>query len=86
MSNKFIGIINSKIDNFTASIVVKTISQHPKYKKVMRKSRKYLVHDPKNQYIVGDTVCFQSCAPISKYKKWSILRKIEDGINKMIKG
>ena len=46
---------------------------HPKYKKRYRVSTKYLVHDPKEQYSVGDTVEFVECRPLSARKRHRVV-------------
>ncbi|MBI4407275.1 MAG: 30S ribosomal protein S17 [Candidatus Kerfeldbacteria bacterium] len=48
---------------------------HPIYKKRYTVSRKFQVHDEKQQYKVGDVVEFVECRPISKNKKWRVLYK-----------
>jgi small subunit ribosomal protein S17 len=71
---KFSGIVvNDKIDK-TISVLVETVKVHPKYKKRYTVSRRYLVHDEKNQYKIGDKVIFIECRPLSKNKKWRVLK------------
>ena len=51
---------------------------HPRYKKILKKSKKYLVHyDSKDELQKGDVVQFMSCKPISKNKKWTFIKKVE---------
>jgi small subunit ribosomal protein S17 len=51
--------------------------QHPLYSKAMIRSKKYYVHDPENEYRVGDLVRIQETRPISKLKRWRVLELIE---------
>jgi small subunit ribosomal protein S17 len=44
-------------------------------KKVVRRSKKYRAHDAENTFKVGDTVRIQECAPISKTKRWEVIRE-----------
>lgn len=56
----------------TINVLVKAKKMHPKYKKQYVVSKKYHVHDEKNQASVGDTVVFQECRPMSKTKRWRL--------------
>ncbi|MBU1180234.1 30S ribosomal protein S17 [Patescibacteria group bacterium] len=72
---KFKGIVVSdKMDKTIVVRIDRRIS-HPKYKKAYTVSKKYKVHDEKNQYKVGDRVVFIGCRPYSKDKKWRALTK-----------
>jgi len=50
---------------------------HPVYKKIIKKNRKLMVHDEKNQCGVGDTVKIMETRPISKSKKWRVVEIIQ---------
>ncbi|XP_060205757.1 small ribosomal subunit protein uS17c [Lycium barbarum] len=52
----------------TVSVEVTRLAPHPKYKRRVRKKKKYQAHDPLNQFQVGDYVQLESSAPISKTK------------------
>jgi small subunit ribosomal protein S17 len=47
---------------------------HPLYKKFVKKSKKYSAHDEDNSCKVGDTVRIVECAPISKKKKFKVIK------------
>ena len=47
---------------------------HPVYKKVIRRSKKFHAHDPENSFKAGDIVRIRECAPISKLKRWVVLK------------
>jgi small subunit ribosomal protein S17 len=70
---KFEGIVVS--DKMDKTIVVKVdrVKQHPKYLKRYTVSKRYKVHDEKNQYKEGDKVSFIECRPLSKNKMWRII-------------
>lgn len=57
------------------TVVVRVDRQfrHPLYKKFIRRSKKYAVHDENNRYKTGDSVRIQECPPISKRKRWILL-------------
>jgi small subunit ribosomal protein S17 len=65
-------VVSNKADK-TVSVDVVRIFQHPVYKKIVRKKKKYLVHDEKNQCNPGDTVRIRLVRPISKRKRWLLV-------------
>jgi len=56
------------------TVVVKVTRQvaHPVYRKIVRKSRSFLVHDETNQCNVGDVVKIVETRPLSKNKRWKL--------------
>ena len=58
----------------TATVSVDRYVQHPKYKKFMRLSKKFLVHDAGNTAAVGDKVTIRETRPISKRKHFIIVK------------
>jgi small subunit ribosomal protein S17 len=48
------------------------LSQHPIYKKYIKKQKKYMIHDETNKVQVGDMVYIRETKPISKRKTWVI--------------
>ena len=65
-------------DKMDKTIVVKVtrVKTHPKYGKQYKVSKKYKAHDDKNQYKIGDLVVIQECRPLSKDKRWIVIKKI----------
>ncbi len=65
-------------DKMQKTIVVKLMRyvKHPLYKKYLRKATKVYVHDEKNEYKVGDKVLIEQTRPLSKLKRWRVIRKI----------
>ena len=47
---------------------------HPMFKKTIRRSKKYYAHDENNEYKVGDLVVIEEHRPISKLKRWAVVR------------
>lgn len=66
-------------DKMKDSITVKVDNrkQHPLYGKIIRQTRKYMVHDHKNEAGVGDFVMIEETRPISKHKRWRLVQVIE---------
>ncbi|MCD6085549.1 30S ribosomal protein S17 [bacterium] len=74
---KFEGIVVS--DKMEKTVVVKVTKKfpHPLYKKISSYSKKYKVHDEKNECKIGDRVIIEECRPISKTKRWRVVKKIQ---------
>ncbi len=70
---KFSGIVVNNSNDKTILVRVETVKTHPKYNKRYTVSRKYQVHDEKNDCKIGDKVVFVECRPFSKSKKWRVL-------------
>lgn len=52
----------------TVAVEVTRLAPHPKYKRRVRKKKKYQAHDPDNQFKLGDIVQLEKSKPISKTK------------------
>lgn len=67
-------VVASKMQD-TCTVAVERYVKHPKYKKFMRKTKKYLVHDSGNKAEVGTKVEIIETRPVSKRKRFAILTK-----------
>jgi len=76
MSKKLKGKIVSDKGDKTVVVLVERYIQHPKYKKYIRKGKKYKAHDEKNEFNTGETVIIKECRPISKEKRFRVLEKV----------
>ena len=70
-----VGVVTSS--NMEKSVVVRVdrILLHPRYRRYVRRSAKFMAHDEKNQCNVGDTVEIVESRPLSLRKRWRV-RKI----------
>ena len=59
----------------TATVAVSRYVKHPKYKKYQTRTKKFLVHDEGNTAKVGDQVTIMGCAPISKLKRFTLVKE-----------
>jgi len=61
-------------DKMEKTIVVKVERQfkHPLYKKIIRRHKKYKVHDENNECKMGDIVQIIESRPLSKQKRWTL--------------
>ncbi len=65
-------VLSSKMDK-TIVVGVETLTRHPVYGRVMRRTTRHKAHDEANECREGDTVVIQSCRPISKEKSWRVV-------------
>lgn len=72
-----IGVVESDKRNKTRRVVVSFMSKHPKYGKYVRNRTILHVHDEKNTSRNGDVVEVAQCRPVSKTKKWKLVRIVE---------
>jgi small subunit ribosomal protein S17 len=59
----------------TITVAVERYVKHPKYKKYLRRTKKYLVHDKGNTATVGQVVDIKEVRPISKNKHFELVTK-----------
>ncbi|MBN8461000.1 MAG: 30S ribosomal protein S17 [Verrucomicrobia bacterium] len=64
-------VISDKMDK---TIVVEHIARvpHPKFNKIVKRSKKYYVHDEDSQAKIGDRVRIVETRPLSKLKRWAV--------------
>ena len=64
-------VISDKMDK---TIVVEHIARvpHPKFNKIVKRSKKYYVHDEDSQAKIGDRVRIVETRPLSKLKRWTV--------------
>ncbi len=70
------GVIVSDKMQKTVVVEVERIKEHPKYKRRFRVHKKYKAHVETNEFKVGDKVVIEECRPISREKKWRIIKKV----------
>lgn len=68
-------VVSDKMDK-TVVVSIDRVKEHPIYKKKYTISKKYKAHDPENQYKVGDIVEIASIKPVSRDKKFTVVKKI----------
>ena len=71
------GTIVSDSGDKTVVVRVDRRIQHPLYRKAMIRSKKYHAHDGANEYRVGDVVQIRETRPLSKLKRWTVVRLLE---------
>ena len=73
------GRVVGKSGNKTVIVRVERRVMHELYKKTMRRTKKYHVHDESNSAQVGDMIRIRECAPVSKLKTWEVVEQISKG-------
>ena len=66
-------------DAMDKTVIVRIVEQkqHPRYKKVVRRTTKFVAHDETNQCGVGDRVRIMETRPLSKRKRWRVVDVLE---------
>lgn len=68
------GVVVSDAPDQTVVVRVERRMRHPLYKKFIVRSAKYHAHDPDNAFRKGDAVRIRETRPISRRKRWEVLR------------
>ncbi len=67
-----VGMVVSDKPDKTVTVSVETLVRHPLYKKRVRRSKRFMVHDEGNEARVGDTVRIIETRPLSARKRWRL--------------
>ena len=67
-----VGLVVSDKMQKTVVVAVENRAPHPKYGKIVVRTRRYKVHDEENQCRVGDRVRIQETRPLSRTKHWIV--------------
>lgn len=71
-----IGVVVSNKMEKTIAVKIENRYPHSIYSKTMLKTKKYLAHDELEQCNIGDQVLIQECRPLSKRKRWQLVKII----------
>ena len=69
-------VVSDKMDK-TIVVAIEDSVQHKLYKKIVKRTYKLKAHDENNECGIGDTVKVMECRPLSKDKRWRLVRIIE---------
>ena len=69
-------VVSDKMDKTVVVAVTRTF-QHPLYKKTVKKITKFKAHDDGNKCNMGDTVQIIESKPLSKDKRWEVIKIME---------
>ena len=64
-------VVSNAMDK-TVVVSVSNTTMHPLYRRYMKRTKRFHVHDAENTCNVGDEVTIVSCRPLSKRKRWRV--------------
>ena len=73
------GVVISDKAPQTRRVEIPRLVKHPKYGKYLRRKTVCIVHDANDESQTGDMVEIVECRPISKTKRWELVRVVEKG-------
>lgn len=71
------GIVVSDKMEKSVNVLVERMISHPVFKKEVRRRRKFMAHDEKNECKIGDRVMIEETRPTSKNKRWKVIEIVE---------
>jgi small subunit ribosomal protein S17 len=74
-----VGVVTSDRMTNTRRVEIPRLVKHPKYGKFLRRRTICYVHDEKDESHMGDTVEIVECRPMSRLKRWSLVRVVRKG-------
>jgi small subunit ribosomal protein S17 len=73
----FVGIVESNKMEKTIVVQVSRLVKHKVYGKYIKKTTKFVAHDPENACNIGDKVRITATRPLSKTKRWRLVKVVE---------
>ena len=77
---EIIGEVVKKAGDKTATVLVERRVIHPRYRKIVKRFKKYLVHDENNTVNVGDMISAVECRPLSARKSFRLKAVLKTGV------
>ncbi|MBI3901231.1 MAG: 30S ribosomal protein S17 [Chlamydiia bacterium] len=68
-------VISNKMDK-TVTVLVSRKMRHPKYEKVVERSKKFYAHDESDTIEIGQKVRIAETRPLSKLKRWRVVEAL----------
>ncbi|MEF3192008.1 MAG: 30S ribosomal protein S17 [Campylobacterales bacterium] len=75
------GVVVSKAGDKSATILVERRIMHPKYHKIVKRFKKYIIHDERNELGIGDVVTAIECRPLSARKTFRLGTVLQKGVS-----
>jgi small subunit ribosomal protein S17 len=79
-----VGVVTSDKMNKTRRVEIERLVPHPKYGKFLRRRTVCHAHDERNETRVGDLVEIMETRPLSKLKRWRIVRIVRPGAQRAL--
>ena len=80
MKRQLIGTVVSNKADKTATVLVERLVKHQMYQKFVRRRAKFAAHDTRNECQIGDKVLISESRPLSKTKRWRVVRIVEKAV------
>jgi small subunit ribosomal protein S17 len=77
---RVIGVVASSKMQKTRVVAVTELYRHPQYGKYLKRTQKFHAHDEKNESKDGDKVEIVETRPLSKTKRWRLVRIVERAV------
>lgn len=74
------GRVVSKVGDRSVVVLIERKVVHPKYRKIVKRFKKYTIHDQDNSAKIGDIVSAIECKPISKTKTFNLQNIVSVGV------
>lgn len=71
-------VVSDKMEK-SVVVAVTNIVKHPRYGKYIKRMKKFMAHDERNECRVGDKVLISETRPLSRRKRWRVVRILERG-------
>ncbi|MBN1356444.1 30S ribosomal protein S17 [bacterium] len=72
-----IGVVVSDRMFKTVNVMVERTVIHPRFRKEVKKRKKFMAHDAENRCKIGDRVLIEEVRPLSKLKRWQVIEVLE---------
>ena len=80
MKRELVGTVVSNKADKTATVLVERLVQHKMYLKYVRRRTKFAAHDASNDCQIGDKVLISESRPLSKTKRWRVIKIVEKAV------
>lgn len=77
---QLIGTVTSDKANKTVTVLVERLVKHRLYLKYVRRRTKFAAHDDRNDCRIGDKVLISESRPMSKTKRWRVVKVVEKAV------
>lgn len=74
------GVVIQISGDKTRSVLVERKVVHSRYRKIVKRFKKYLIHDEKNESKIGDVISALECRPLSKRKAFRLKKIVQRGV------
>jgi small subunit ribosomal protein S17 len=74
-----VGVVIADTLDKTVTVKVVTPTRHALYGRIVRRTARFMAHDEQNRCHTGDTVEIRECRPLSKRKRWRVVRVVRAG-------